>query len=225
MLFRSMGTSTSHLSKYLKFPSRNVEIVYIELNLKGTMTKDGLMTTTAAAKRLGVSSRTILRWLKAGQLAGTETAGGHWRVSEADLNRRSPAARRPETSSLDVLIIEDDPIQASALSNLVSFVLPAATISYAHDGVDAGLMLGALRPTVAFVDIEMPRLDGIEVIRRARELPQLDETRFVVVSGRLTPERRAALDALGVTFVFGKPLSPKLVESALVSLTAKRAAR
>src|SRR5215211_8286306 len=51
-----------------------------------TMTTRGRMLTTAqVAERLGVSPRTVGRYIQDGQLQAIATAGGHNRVTEADL--------------------------------------------------------------------------------------------------------------------------------------------
>lgn len=174
-----------------------------------------LMSTSEVADRCGVSSRTVLRWLTQGDLVGVRTPGGHWRVEEAELEALQGDAESEDVGGATVLIIEDNATEAQALATLVPLLVPEARTEWAEDGVAAGLLLGTLRPRVAFVDIEMPRLDGEEVIRRAREIPVLDDTHFVVVSGRLTPERIEALEALGVQDILSKPVNPREVRMIL----------
>lgn len=173
-----------------------------------------LLTTTEAARLCGVSPRTLLRWLTSGEMTGVRTAGGHWRLRESDL---AGLPREPGggTSALRVVIIEDEPGQAQALATLVSILSPGARVERAEDGLAAGLLLAATRPHVAFVDIEMPLLDGIDVIRRARALDAVPHTRFVVVSGRLTEPRIEALRELGVRDILNKPIRPEAVETIL----------
>ena len=173
------------------------------------------LTTTEAARRCGVCPRTVLRWLDSGELPGTRTLGGHWRVDESVLPVPSGAARPGLTQrgrgGLRVVVIEDDPNQAQALVNVLALLAPGASSERAADGLSAGLLLGATLPHIAFVDIEMPGLDGIEVIRRARQVGSLNATHFVVVSGRLTPARVAALTDLGVRDILRKPIDPEAI--------------
>jgi len=175
-----------------------------------------LLTTTEAARRCGVTGRTFLRWLSSGELTGTRTPGGHWRIDESyliDLKGNIPIAGA--RAAAGVLIIEDDPSEAGALARVVSLLVPEANVNLAADGLEAGLLLGTSRPRVAFVDIEMPVLNGIEVIRRARQVATLDVTRFVVVSGRLTTKRVAELESLGVEDLLKKPVDPGAVQAVL----------
>ncbi len=177
-----------------------------------------LLTTTEAARRVGVCSRTLLRWLSTGMLPGLQTPGGHWRIDERTLADFMAASERRTPGPLRVVIVEDEAAEAEALVRVVKLLSPGAVVAHADDGLAAGLVLGTTLPHVAFVDIEMPRLDGIEVVRRARHTRALMSTRFVAVSGRLTPQRVATLAQLGVTEVLRKPLRPEAVAAILEAL-------
>lgn len=70
-----------------------------------------LLTARAAAERLGVAYSTMKQWIHAGTVRTTRTAGGHHRVSDAEIERllaqREPTvrhARRPLPQGLIVAI-------------------------------------------------------------------------------------------------------------------------
>ena len=46
-----------------------------------------LLTVTAAAQRLGIGYSTLKQWIYAGKVRTTTTAGGHHRISEAEVER------------------------------------------------------------------------------------------------------------------------------------------
>jgi molybdopterin-binding protein len=54
-----------------------------------------LLTVRAAAKRMGIGYSTLKQWIYQGKIRTTQTAGGHHRVSDAELDRflarRAPA--------------------------------------------------------------------------------------------------------------------------------------
>jgi molybdopterin-binding protein len=56
------------------------------------------LTVREAARRLGVSYPTLKQWIYKGSVRTTRTAGGHYRVSETEIDRllapRGPRARR-----------------------------------------------------------------------------------------------------------------------------------
>lgn len=55
----------------------------------------GLLTVRDAAERLGVGYSTFKRWVQAGQVRTTRTAGGHHRVAVAEVERLG-ALQRPD---------------------------------------------------------------------------------------------------------------------------------
>src|SRR5690242_6418479 len=65
----------------------------------------GLMTVRVAAERMGIGYSTLKQWIHQGKVRTTKTAGGHHRLSEAEVDRvlapqTSPAhARRPASSN------------------------------------------------------------------------------------------------------------------------------
>jgi molybdopterin-binding protein len=54
-----------------------------------------LLTVRAAAKRMGIGYSTLKQWIYQGKIRTTQTAGGHHRISDAELDRfmarRAPA--------------------------------------------------------------------------------------------------------------------------------------
>ena len=54
-----------------------------------------LLTVRTAAERLGVGYSTVKRWIHTGTVRTTRTEGGHYRVSEAEIDRLL-AKRQPE---------------------------------------------------------------------------------------------------------------------------------
>jgi molybdopterin-binding protein len=72
-----------------------------------------LLTVRTAAARLGVGYSTLKQWIYSGKVRTTTTAGGHHRVSEAEIERLSaqtqpaapaPARRRTQRSGLIVAL-------------------------------------------------------------------------------------------------------------------------
>lgn len=102
-------------------------------------------------------------------------------------------------STKQILLVEDDPdhelltIRALKKSNI------ANDVRVARDGEEAvGLLFGtdAIRPQVVLLDLKLPKIDGLEVLRRIREgeatrmlpvvvLTSSDEERDVVRSYQL----------------------------------------
>jgi molybdopterin-binding protein len=67
------------------------------------------LTVRAAAERLGIGYSTLKQWIYQGKIRTTQTAGGHHRLAEAELDRliarQTPAARAPARASKRVGLI------------------------------------------------------------------------------------------------------------------------
>jgi molybdopterin-binding protein len=66
-----------------------------------------LLTVREAAERLGVGYSTLKRWVLDGRVRTTQTAGGHHRVSEAEIDRLT-ARQQPDTRKAGTPAVSDD---------------------------------------------------------------------------------------------------------------------
>jgi len=101
-----------------------------------------------------------------------------------------------------VLIVEDDFDAREVLAVLLRF--EGFTVITAEDGLAGLHSVQAERVDLIITDIEMPHLDGIEMIRRLRAQEQLGSLPIVVISacdGRLL---KTAITA-GATYTMRKP--------------------
>ena len=81
---------------------------------------------------------------------------------------------------INVLLADDHPIVRQGLRNLLISEPDFKVIGEASDGLQAIELVNQLHPDVLVVDLMMPALNGLEVIRRARhDLPDL---RIIVLS-------------------------------------------
>lgn len=79
-----------------------------------------------------------------------------------------------------ILIVEDDQLVASAYKK--RFGEAGYTVDWAPDGLEGIKMVGAIKPDVVLLDLLMPRLDGIEVLKYIRTHPDLKNLPVVVFS-------------------------------------------
>jgi len=86
-----------------------------------------LLTVRTAADRLGVGYSTVKRWIHTGTVRTTRTEGGHYRVSEAEIDRllarRQPDRRKPAHARGPSRAPSDDTIGGlSARNRLHGFI-------------------------------------------------------------------------------------------------------
>lgn len=66
----------------------------------------------------------------------------------------------------------------------------------------------AFAPDLILLDVMLPQMDGIELLRQLDGLVDLQQTPVVLLTGHLEPARRAELEQLGVREVLPKPFDP-----------------
>lgn len=79
-------------------------------------------------------------------------------------------------------------------------------VDFADDGADLLARLGRTRPDLVVLDLKMPRIGGLEALRRLRAAPQTAAQRVAVFSAGDHPGETAACLALGALQVVRKPV-------------------
>ena len=108
-------------------------------------------------------------------------------------------------SGKKVLLAEDNPTnQMVAMQMLESL---GAEVTLAVDGAEALEIMETRIFDVALIDIEMPRVSGIELIRRLRASDgPLAEMPLVALTAYVMREHRAAIDEAGADGIIAKPI-------------------
>ncbi|WP_290678811.1 Hpt domain-containing protein [Halothiobacillus sp. 15-55-196] len=75
----------------------------------------------------------------------------------------------------------------------------------ARDGVEALGFLHEQKPDVVLTDIEMPRMDGFELLGAIRNDEQTRNVPVIMISSRTGQKHRSRAEALGVSAYLGKP--------------------
>jgi phosphoribosyl 1,2-cyclic phosphodiesterase/CheY-like chemotaxis protein len=109
-------------------------------------------------------------------------------------------------SKLTVYVVDDSHTQAEIMRALLEKAGHHAIISTSSQ--EALAQIPCAKPDCVVFDLMMPGLDGYELCRRLRAMPDLAATRLIVVSSKAFPfERRRAFE-MGADAYFVKPLSP-----------------
>ncbi|MBI1405244.1 MAG: response regulator [Caulobacter sp.] len=112
-------------------------------------------------------------------------------------------------SDLRLLFVDDDPILREFAA--VHLATDAMSIETAADGAEGLERIAELNPDLVLLDLEMPRLDGFEVLRRLRADPATARLPVIVVTGR---EDTGAIDRAfdaGATSFIAKPINWRLL--------------
>ena len=93
----------------------------------------------------------------------------------------------------------------------------------AKDGLDALERLAEAIPEIVLSDIEMPRMDGFDLVRNMRADARLRDLPVIMITSRIAQKHRDYAAELGVDHYLGKPYSEEDLLSLIARYTAHRA--
>jgi CheY-like chemotaxis protein len=109
--------------------------------------------------------------------------------------------------SRSVLIVDDDPfirrLIATTLEDVAGF-----HVEEAGDGVEAVAAARDKQPAIVFLDIDMPRMNGIEACRELRALDGHGDGPTIVMLTAAGPDVEPEARAAGADLFLTKPFSP-----------------
>lgn len=97
-------------------------------------------------------------------------------------------------------------------------------VETARDGFEALAAIQAKPTHAVLVDLEMPRMNGLEVARNLRTHTETRDLPVVMITSRATEKHQAMAEQAGVTRMLGKPFSEDSLVALVRELIAERAA-
>jgi two-component system NarL family response regulator len=79
-------------------------------------------------------------------------------------------AALPQPSRIRLLLADDHPIMRDGLKFMLAQNEDITVVCEAANGVEAVDMFAAHRPNVVLIDLQMPRMEGLEAISRIRKM-------------------------------------------------------
>ncbi len=179
------------------------------------------MTLAQAARICCVNRVTMWRWVKAGSIHSSVTAGGHHRIKKADLaqfikTNHLDVRLRNETQKPRILIVDDEPLILKYLSRILDD--HGYETQVCADGFEAGVRVMRFRPHLVLLDLYMPRADGFRTCRVIKSDIETAHIKIIAISGDLTSAAMARILGCGADDVLIKPLDKKTVIRAAASL-------
>ena len=119
-----------------------------------------------------------------------------------------------------VLIVDDNESACEAVRIAVEML--GATAMVAHDGFSALQHLEQFQPTIVFLDLGLPGMDGHELAREIRKKTTLPQPTLVAITGWGHEQVRVASQQAGIDEHLVKPIGVKDIERLLSSSSRKR---
>jgi signal transduction histidine kinase/CheY-like chemotaxis protein len=173
---------------------------------------------------LGLGLTLVRRWveLHGGSITADSAGPGQGSefvvrlpVCERAAPDRKDDASKPKTAFVPrkILLVEDNRDGREMLRDLLrSWGHEVAEVGDGLDGLNA---MRCRLPDVALVDVGLPGLDGYELARRVRALPDGDKVRLIAVTGYGQPEDRRRAQEAGFNDHLVKPVNLQQLEQLL----------
>jgi len=164
-----------------------------------------LLTPGQVGKLLNVSPITVRFWAKEGRLNFITTPGGHRRFERTEIERflgSKLAAKKEKT----IVIVEDDQQHADLLVEFIEVLYPKFEVKVAYSGFEAGSMIENIKPSLIFLDLVMPDIDGFAVCKYIRSNNTTKNTPIIAMSGYSQQENIDDIIASGANKFLMKPI-------------------
>ena len=118
--------------------------------------------------------------------------------------------------ALNILVVDDSSVmRAIIIKTLHLSQLPLGEVHQAANGQEALKVLDGNWVDLALVDINMPVMDGEEMINRLRQNPATSDLPIIIVSTEGSESRKEVLRQKGAQFVH-KPFTPETLRDAIL---------
>ncbi len=112
---------------------------------------------------------------------------------------------------LSILVVEDNLGDVLLIQEALNARAIAADVQVASDGETAMQRLGAMEPAdvpqVIIIDLNLPRVNGMDLLRAVRSSEKFANTAVIVLTSSRSPQDKVATEKLGANLFISKPLT------------------
>ena len=134
-----------------------------------------------------------------------------------------PFVREPVVAAAPLVLVVDDSLTVRRVTQRL-LVREGYRVTLAKDGLDALERLAEELPAIVLSDIEMPRMDGFDLVRNIRGDARLRDLPVIMITSRIAQKHREYAAELGVDHYLGKPYSEEDLLALISRYTAAEAA-
>jgi len=189
----------------------------------GTKVKD-VLTTGEVAKICNVAPRTVSKWFDSGALHGYRIPGSKdRRIPLNQLIRFMKQHGMPlnglMTGATRILIVDDEQDIVEVLEKILEDEAKYE-VEVTRGGFAAGVMADKFRPHVILLDMHLKDVDAPEVCKLVKKSPDLQLTKVIAMSGKLTEGQSQGLIQGGFDGYLKKPFHVRPVIESIEDATA-----
>jgi chemosensory pili system protein ChpA (sensor histidine kinase/response regulator) len=127
-------------------------------------------------------------------------------MHSTDARAALPAMSEPDVPEAPLVMVVDDSLTVRRVTQRL-LLREGYRVVLAKDGLDALERLAEGVPAIVLSDIEMPRMDGFDLVRNMRADARLRDLPVIMITSRIAQKHRDYAAELGVDHYLGKPYS------------------
>lgn len=173
--------------------------------------KPSALTTGQVGKYCGVNFRTVIRWIEKGKIEAYKLPGGRgdYRITVENFinflkKNDIPIPADLQTIVPTVLLVDDDENITLSIERLLKGL--NLKVITANNGFNAGIMLKEHDPQLVVLDIYMPGIDGLAVLKSIKTSNK--KIKVIILTGAGDEEVETAKKE-GADHIFKKPFEPE----------------
>lgn len=175
---------------------------------------DTIIDISKAANILGVPKKSVQLWVESGVIQDWETHKNDRRIY---INTKDGTIRHRSTANPLILIVEDDLSIQAYYQAIFELLLDKPNLEFAINGMEGLRKLQDLKPNLLMADINMPGMDGLEMLSLAHEKYSKEELHTVFITG-LSKQQINKRDSIPKDInCYSKPLDIDTVKSILTA--------
>ena len=148
--------------------------------MENKSSKDTIIDIIQAAKMLNVPAESVKLWAESGVTQEWTTTKNNRQIYR---DSNDGTIRRRKLDNPLILIVEDDLSIQAYYQAIFEFLLDKPNLEFAINGMEGLRKLQDLNPSLLLADINMPGMDGLEMLRLAREKNTEEDLQIIFITG------------------------------------------
>lgn len=201
-------------------PNRGISSKYGLYSIQERMRAMGGSFTIDSARGQGTTTSLILPLTRAAKESGGDPEVSRAKPAHAPLSADDTGGHTGGVNIVRLLLVDDHALMRQGLRTVLDAYADIQVVGEARDGMEAVKLVGELRPRVVVMDINMPKMNGIEAT--AKIMQHYPETIIIGLSVNAAEDNREAMTRVGASRLLSKEVAVEQLHDAVHDAVTQR---